>query len=126
MRALVPAVSALAMLFLSGCSLLDPDDPVEIRVQNASTLTIQEGVLYSDWDSVVFQTLEPGQQTPYKEVRRAYRIATTQVVTASDTARLQVIDFVGETPLEGGKYTYLLSFFEGNPTSLTLEMIKDR
>ena len=124
MRGLIPV--ALALLFLWGCDTLGLDDPVEIRVQNASTLTFEEGVLYSYWDSVIFQGLDPGQKTPYKEVRRAYRIATAQVVTGLDTARLQVIDYVGEKSLDGGKYTYLLSFFEGNSTSLTLELIKER
>lgn len=126
MRALNLAIPALTLLILGACDILNPDGPVEIRVRNASSLTFDEGVLYSYWDSVVFQNLEPGRDTRYQEVKRAYDMATAQVITGSDTARLQVIDYVGETPLKGGKYTYLLSFFEGNPTSLTLSMRKDR
>ena len=59
-------------------------------------------------------------------MERAYDYATAQVVTGVDTARLQVIDFVGETPLDGGRYTYVLAFFEGNPTSLIQTFQKDR
>jgi hypothetical protein len=59
-------------------------------------------------------------------VEKAYRIASTWVVTGSDTVRLQVIDFVGEKPLNPGRYTYVLGFFEGNPTGLTLNLTKDR
>ena len=119
------AVSLLSLV-LTGCNPFSPDGAVEVRVRNASALTFDEGVLYSHRDSITFTSLGPGQETPYQEVERAYRIATTQVVTGPDTARLQVIDFVGEEPLKPGHYTYVLSFFEGNPTSLTLDLKKDR
>lgn len=126
MRSLIPVLAAWPPLILFGCGILIPDEPVEIRVRNGSSLTFDEGVVYAYWDSVVFDALDPGQETPYEEVKKAYRIATAQVITGSDTARLQVIDYVGETPLEGGKYTYVLSFFEGNPKSLDLVLKKDR
>ena len=123
-RNTLPAV--LLSVILTGCNPFVPDGVVEVRVRNSSTLTFDEGVLYTHRDSITFTSLGPGQETPYQEVERAYRIATTQVVTGSDTARLQVIDFVGEEPLKPGRYTYALSFFEGNPTSLTLDLKKDR
>jgi hypothetical protein len=44
-------------------------------------------------------------------VSSAYRSATTQVVLDGDTLRLQVIDYVGEEPLDAGRYTYVLSVF---------------
>ena len=52
-------------------------------------------------------------------------MATAQGVKLANP-ELKVIDFVGETPLDGGKYTYVLSFFEGNPTSLIQIFQKDR
>ena len=110
----------------AGCELLGLEGPVEVRVLNGSSLVFDEGILYLHSDSVVFTSLDPGQATPYQETEKAYRYATTQVITASDTARIQVIDFVGEKPLGGGRYTYVLSFFEGNPRSLTLELRRDR
>lgn len=117
---------ALLSVVTAGCNLFSTDGPVEVRVRNGSTLTFDEGILYTHRDSIAFTSLGPGQATPYQETERAYRIATTQVVTGSDTARLQVIDFVGEEPLDPGRYTYVLSFFEGHPTSLTLDLTRDR
>jgi len=116
----------LLLLLPSGCNPFGSDDPVEVRVRNGSSATFDGGALYVHRDSITFAALEPGQATPYREVERAYQIASTWVVTGSDTARLQVIDFVGEEPLSPGRYTYVLGFFEGNPTSLTLDLTKDR
>ena len=116
----------LPLLLLPGCDILGVDGPVEVRVRNGSNLTFDEGVIYFHMDSVVFSGLEPGMSTTYREVARAYETATAQVVTGSDTARLQVIDHVGDSPLDGGRYTWVLSLFEGNPKSLTETLVKDR
>ena len=117
---------AFSLLIPSGCNPFGSDDPVEVRVRNGSTLTLDKGALYVHRDSITFTSLGPGQATPYQEVEKAYQIASTWVVTGSDTARLQVIDFVGEEPLSPGRYTYVLAFFEGDPTNLTLQLTKDR
>ena len=126
MKALRSLFLASLVLGSTGCDILGPQGAVDIRVRNASSMTFDEGVLYVHMDSILFPGLEPGQTTPYQEVDRGYRIATTQVVTGPDTARLQVIDFVGEEPLDPGRYTFVLSFFEGNPRSLVQELRKDR
>jgi hypothetical protein len=109
-----------------GCDILNPRGPVEVRVRNGTDTPFDQGIVYVASDSIVFSALGSGEATPYREVDKAYRIATAQVVTGTDTARLQVIDYVGEEPLEGGRYTYVLGFFEGNPTSLTLDLTKER
>jgi hypothetical protein len=116
----------LLLLLPSACNPFGSDDPVEVRVRNGSSVAFDRGALYVHRDSITFTALASGQATPYREVERAYQIASTWVVTSSDTARLQVIDFVGEEPLSPGRYTYVLSFFEGDPTSLTLDLTKDR
>ena len=107
------ALLGLLTFVAGGCGIIGSDDPVQIRVRNASDLTFDEGVVYLIGDSITFTDLQPGESTPYTEVDRAYDYATAQVVTGSDTARLQVIDYVGETPVESGRYAYVLSFFEG-------------
>ena len=119
-------VLALWALIPLGCNPFASDGPVEVRVRNGSDLTFDEGILYVQQDSIAFTSLGPGEETPYQEVSKAYGIATTQVVSGSDTARLQVIDFVGERPLGPGRYTFVLSYFEGSPTTLVQELEKDR
>ena len=128
MRALKMFLLPVALLIFTGCDTLGLDGSVSIRVRNDSNLTFEGGILYLVGDSILFPGLGPGQTTPYREVEKAYRFATTQVVTGSgiDTARLQVIDFVGEQPLDEGRYTFSLFFFEGNPKTLSQDLEKDR
>ena len=128
MRTLRAFLLPAALLIFTGCDTLGLDGSVRIRVRNDSDLTFEEGILYLVGDSILFPGLGPGQATPYREVEKSYRFATTQVVTGNgaDTARLQVIDFVGEEPLDEGRYTFSLFFFEGNPKSLSQELEKDR
>ena len=110
-----------------GCGVVDPDGPVEVRLRNASSFTFDEATLYSSEGELTYTDVGPGEATPYVEVETAYRIATTQVVIAADTFRLQVIDFVGEEPLDGGRYSYVISVltFGNQPTSVTQEIRKD-
>jgi hypothetical protein len=123
-RAILPAL--LLALLSPGCGGLDSDGPIEVRVRNETTVTFEEGILYLPGDSILFPGLAPGQATPYKEVEMAYRVATTQVVSGADTARLQVIDYVGDNRLRPGRYTFVLSFFEDRPTALVQGLEKDR
>jgi len=120
---LAPALFAFSVL---ACGFLEPDEPVEVRVMNGSEVLLDEGILHLPGDSIVFNGLQPGQSTPYQEVARAYRIVMVRVVAAQDTARLQVIDCMGETPLSPGRYTYVLSFADNVTTHLTLELREER
>jgi hypothetical protein len=122
-RTAVLMVSAL--LTPVGCGGVGLWGPVEVRVENGSTLTFDDGILYVGGDSILFPDLKPGEATPYKEVERAYRIATVRVVSGTDTTGLQPIDFVGEKRLRPGRYTYVLSFFEGNPRDLIMGLRRD-
>ena len=121
-RALGIFLTALA----TGCGILDPNGSVEVRVENASPLTFDEGVLYTDRDSILFEGLQSGESTPYHKVEKVYGLATAWVVTGTDTARLQVIDFMGMEPLDPGRYTFLLSFHEEGPRFLSEELRRDR
>jgi hypothetical protein len=101
------AIAALVVA-LAGCDDLFGSDPVEVRIENASSAMFSEATLYTSEGPVTFGDVGPGEATPYTQVTTAYRFATTQVVVQGDTLRLQVIDFVGEEPLDGGRYTYVL------------------
>ena len=80
---------------------------VQVRVENATALTFTEVRIY--WEPMhTFSDLAPGDRTAYVTVDRAYSIATVVAVTATDSTRIQVIDFVGEEPLDDGRYTFVL------------------
>ena len=93
---------------LAGCGDILGTGAVEVRLENASSVTYAEAMLYTSDRPVTFENVTPGAATPYIEVSQAYRIVTTQVVIESDTLRLQVIDFVGEEPVASGRYTYVI------------------
>ncbi len=102
MRKLFIALFALSLL--TSCSSDDADAPVEIRVSNDSTFTFDE-ILVSN---KTYGSLAPGEDSQYQDYAVAYRYDYIRLVIAQDTVTYQPIDFVGETPLSGGKYTYSL------------------
>jgi hypothetical protein len=113
----------LAMAFagtVAACDDLSGTEDVEVRLENASPVTMSTATLYTSEGPQTFQDLGPGNATPYVPVTTAYRIATTEVVIQDDTLRLQVIDFVGEEPLPGGRYSYVLAVHGIGSAHLTL------
>jgi hypothetical protein len=103
----------VALLAVGGCGTLGLDGPVRVRVENSSTVELDQ-VMLSTFDGVrTFEDLSPGEASRYVEVSKAYRMATVRVVVGVDTLSLTVIDYVGETPLDGGRYTYLLGLVPG-------------
>lgn len=110
-RGLRVALAVVAGLTVAqaGCSeSLQPGSGVAVRVRNNSSVQFASVTLYTVDGPVTFQDVSVGLTTPYVEVSAAYRFATTEVVIVTDTLRLQVIDYVGEEPLERGRYSYLL------------------
>ena len=121
------ALAAVLSGGLVGCEDTAEPSGVMVRLVNASTVTMSRATLYTSEGPVTFENLEAGAAAPYISVTVAYRFATTEVVVASDTLRLQVIDFVGETPLDPGLYSYLLDVIDlGTPNpSLTQEFRRE-
>lgn len=109
----------------SACGILGLDGEVEVRVRNGSTLTYDEATLFLPDGPLIHFDLAPGEESLYVVVTKAYRIASAEVVVGQDTARAQIIDYVGESLLKPGRYTYILRVFEGDPPSLGMDFEKD-
>ncbi|MAO63950.1 MAG: hypothetical protein CL666_03030 [Balneola sp.] len=120
----------ITILFLaaSGCeSLFQKDGDVNIRIQNASSFNMDSlFVIFAD-DEVLYGDIGSGETTSYKTVSRSYRYAYIETKVDNHTAVLQPIDFVGESTLKTGNYTYLLDLINSGDTgySLTLALRKD-
>lgn len=114
----------LALMLVLACeTIAGSNAAVEFRVENASG-EVMEGVRVAfPRMEVSYGDVQPGGVTEYRSVGRAYRYAWVQTVVKGDTLTLQPIDYVGETLLVGGRYTYRLNLFEGR--SLTLELVAD-
>lgn len=56
--------------------------------------------------NVNFENLKSGQKTDYKIFQKAYRYAFVELEIDGETYTLQPIDYVGDSPLKNGLYTY--------------------
>jgi hypothetical protein len=88
-----------------------------------------------DFDAVFVATTGPekaygplasGKSSDYMVFEGLYRYAYIRVEVDDMEYILQPIDYVGETPLSSGDYTYRLDISNpSDPWSLTLEFIKE-
>ena len=106
------AFVALALVALIGggaCS--DPAGPtgnVLIRVVNASPFAFDEVVVGFPSQNESYGALPVGGATPYRPVTAAYRYAYVRVRSGGKPVVQQPIDYVGETPLAPGRYSYVI------------------
>lgn len=60
-------------------------------------------------NNVNFQNVNSGQSTQYKMFETAYRYAFIELEIEGNIYTIQPIDYVGETPLGNGDYTYQIN-----------------
>jgi len=113
-RFLILAISVL--LVSTGCN--DQNDElngVQIRVKNTSSITYD--TIQVGGDEMVHTNIAAGNYSEYLIYESAYRYAFINIISADESYVLQPIDFVGETPLPLGFYTYEIGLdAEGNVT----------
>jgi len=100
------------LILITGCSILSGDDEateVFIRLSNVSSYTYQDIRVSTTGGEVSYGDLESGEFTDYKSFEKAYRYGFVELQINGSTYTLQPIDYVGETPLENGYYTYQVS-----------------
>ncbi|MCM4153872.1 hypothetical protein DHD05_19945 [Arenibacter sp. N53] len=102
------AFLVLVAVIVMGCSDRDDDlDGVNIRIKNESSVTydlVQVGSA-----EMLHENIGPDDYSGYLEYEMAYEYAYINIKVDEENYILQPIDFVGETPLENGFYTYGLS-----------------
>lgn len=102
----------------------DRDDEVsdvQIRIKNNSSINF-ERVVVGDQDHVHLD-VAPDSFSEYLGYETAYTYAFIEVNSGSATYLLQPIDFVGETPLDIGFYTYELDVTEAG--DVLLNFVRD-
>ncbi|MCX2719298.1 hypothetical protein [Lentiprolixibacter aurantiacus] len=110
----------IAVLVLANFSCTDQDDDlaaVNIRVKNVSGLVF-DSVLVGE-STEAFTDLVPDDYSEYQEFDTAYTYAFIQITSGEEIYTLQPIDFVGETPLPFGFYTYELDVTDTGTVLLT-------
>ena len=111
-RSSLRLVGLVLVLSLPGCdSPLLPwgGGDVEIRIQNATLFQFERVDVVFPEDQVSYGSISANSASEYHGVSKAYRYAYVEVQIAGEEIKLQPIDYVGESLLKPGRYTYILS-----------------
>lgn len=114
-RRLTHILSALtfACIFV-GCGLFGSEDATRLRIENASDVGFTSVRVSFPEAEARYGTIEPGRSSEYQRVDGAYRYGFIEVEAEGETYTIRPFDYVGEEPLEPGRYTYQLDIVEGN------------
>jgi hypothetical protein len=119
-------LSFITLFFLIGCSKKEEVTPteVEIRIKNMSNLSYTGITVSTGGGQQVYDTLNANEKSNYKKYLFCYRYGFVQLKIDGKLYTLQPIDYVGETKLETGKFTYEIDANTSN-NSLSLNFVKD-
>ncbi len=98
------------------------DQSINIRVYNASNIDFAQVTIRFPDHVETYGPLMQGTHSEYRPTPMAYRYAHIEISAGDANYTLQPIDYVGETPLAPGRYTYRLSVMQGR---LALELSVD-
>lgn len=79
---------------------------IYLRLSNVSAFNYENIIVNTSTGNVSFENLNSGQTSEYQAFEVAYRYAFIELEIDGSTCTLQPIDYVGETPLKKGSYTY--------------------
>ena len=91
-------------------------------MSNISQFDFENIVVNTTTGDTNFENVSSQQMTNYKTFQTAYRYAFVEFEINGEIFTLQPIDYVGETPLENGNYTYQIDV---NGSNLNLTLIED-
>ncbi len=100
---------------------------LNIRLSNVSPYNFQNIVVNTGTGNTNFENINSQQKTGYKTFETAYRYAFVELEIDGETYTLQPIDYVGETLLENGNYTYEIDANDSQEQygKLTLTLIEE-
>ncbi|QMU66505.1 MAG: hypothetical protein GKR88_20920 [Flavobacteriaceae bacterium] len=100
---------ALILMSFFGCFSPEGNNEVanlEIRISNISRFNYENIKVNASGETVYFGNLNSNSKSEYKTFDVAYRYVFVEFQIDGETFTLQPIDYVGETPLGNGKYSY--------------------
>ena len=113
----------LGLFALLGCSnAVSPRGGIQIRIGNESHASFSNVAVLFPEQEVDYGAVPVGRSSEYRRVTVAYAYARIDVQIGSTELRIQPIDYVGESQLPPGRYTYALDVIDGH---LTLELKRD-
>ena len=127
MKKILTLIISISMLI--SCSNNDDDitSELNIRLSNVSQYDFQNIVVNTSTGDTTFENISPQEMTSYKTFKTAYRYAYVKLEIDGETYTLQPSDYVGETPLKNGNYTYQIDANDSQEQyeKLTLTLIKE-
>jgi hypothetical protein len=115
------SVTVLGALGLSGCSLFQQGQ--RLRIVNSSPNAITNLRVLFPEEEISFGNVGPNATTDYKVFPKGvYGYAAYRYDLNGQTVTQPVIDWVGESPIEGSAFTYTLTFDPNNPNFQRIEL----
>lgn len=93
-------------------------------MENAGAVPLEAVSIGFPQETEEYGAIGVGEASEYREVDTAYRYAAFQVEAGGESFVRTPIDYVGETPLRPGRYTFVLGVDQGL-TELTVELRQD-
>lgn len=106
------------------CSCSKDDTVVSIRLLNTSEVAFEAIRVNPAKKDVDFGNLKSGEYSTYATFELAYSYAFVELSIEGETYALQPTDYVGETPLSSGNYTYELDA-DVESQQLSLVLVED-
>lgn len=129
------ALFYILILVLSSCtsqsaSSTQPAKVQYLRIINNGSYDVANLVVIFPGDRIGFGTVPAGETTEYKEVLNGvYRYAAYQFLIDEKVISQDVIDWMGENPMDGNSFTYTINFdddrFATNDSVQLLEVKTD-
>ena len=89
-----------------------------IRIENISDFKYNNILVNTGGGEKDYGKLASGKKSVYKSFESAYQYAYVEFEADGEIYKIQPFDYVGETPLANGKYTYQLYLNEFGESSL--------
>ena len=124
----VAGILTLLLLFFSSCGIQDGGpNGIFIRVRNNSDVNFENVSVRSGNAEQAFGDILSRTESDYREFDHAFRYGAVWLNAEGVALSLIPIDYVGETPLRDGYYTYRIGLSSANleDASLTFELIED-
>ncbi|MGO1728255.1 MAG: hypothetical protein ACTHY4_01485 [Flavobacteriaceae bacterium] len=125
-RILILLLTIVALIGCSGKGDSGNTSGLKIRLSNVSEFDFENITLKTHQNNVSFDDLNSGQKTNYKEFELAYRYAFVELDINGETYTYRPMDYVGETQLENGHYTYEINVddLDNQSNQLILKLIE--
>jgi hypothetical protein len=88
----------------------------DVRILNVTQYPFHQVVINGE----LYGTVNPGEYSGYRSLRAAYRYASVRLIAGNHEMRFTPDDYVGETPLGSGKFTYVLNIVDADRIDISV------